>query len=73
MVPDLWATKRRDDHTFWYCPNGHEQHFPEGGSEAEKLKLERDRLARIAKRDVADLVPFSALRPLMERVPHNGR
>lgn len=26
-VPSWWESKRRDDHTVWYCPNGHEQHF----------------------------------------------
>lgn len=50
-VPKTWEDKRREDHTWWYCPNGHQQHFS-GKTEAEKLQLERDRLAqRIAERD----------------------
>lgn len=50
-VPSWWESKRREDHTHWYCPNGHAQSFS-GQTEAEKLRLERDRLTqRIAQRD----------------------
>jgi hypothetical protein len=50
-APQHWVTKRREDHTWWYCPNGHRQYFS-AQSEAEKLRAERDRLAqRIAERD----------------------
>ena len=41
-VPDHWETKRRQDHTTFYCPNGHPQSF-RAKSEAELL---RERLAR---------------------------
>ena len=26
-VPEWWDQKRREDHTTFYCPNGHKQHF----------------------------------------------
>ncbi|HUG02092.1 MAG TPA: hypothetical protein VML95_09510 [Longimicrobiales bacterium] len=45
-VPDTWVEKRRVDHSWWHCPNGHHQYFP-GKSDAEKL---RDELARTQKR-----------------------
>lgn len=41
-VPEHWYRKRREDHSWWYCPNGHQQHFA-AKSEAEKL---REQLAR---------------------------
>lgn len=41
-VPAHWDTKRREDHSPWYCPNGHRQ-FYLGKSDAEKL---RDELTR---------------------------
>lgn len=50
-VPDHWHTKRKEDHEWFYCPNGHQQHFV-GETEAERLRRERDRLQqRIAERD----------------------
>ena len=33
-VPYGWETSRREDHSQWYCPNGHSQHFP-GATEKE--------------------------------------
>jgi phage terminase Nu1 subunit (DNA packaging protein) len=41
-VPTEWYTARRNDHEWFYCPNGHRQHYT-GKSEAERL---RDELAR---------------------------
>lgn len=50
-VPDRWNKCRHDDHEWFYCPNGHRQHYS-GDSEEDKLRRERDRLAqRIAERD----------------------
>lgn len=50
-VPSTWDAQKRNDHTSFYCPNGHKQSYT-GMSETEKLRLERDRLAqRIAQRD----------------------
>ena len=46
-VPEWWKTKRREDKTWWYCPNGHSQHFP-GKSETEKLRAQLDQ-ARSSK------------------------
>lgn len=51
MTPDVYAVRRQDNRNF-FCPHGHEQHFPKGKTEAEKLREERDRLAqRIAQKD----------------------
>jgi len=45
-IPTAWENLRRADHSFWYCPNGHVQHFV-GETEAEKYKrlmeIERER------------------------------
>lgn len=41
-VPTEWARERRRDHVWFYCPNGHHQHWPQK-SETEKL---REQLAR---------------------------
>jgi len=50
-VPAWWESKRREDKTWWYCPNGHQQHFS-AETEAEKLRRERDRLKQqVAQRD----------------------
>lgn len=38
-VPTRWREKRREDHTEFYCPNGHPQHFT-GETEAERLRRE---------------------------------
>lgn len=47
---------RREDHAWWYCPNGHEWHF--GGENTEEklrreLQEERDRLADRLAREVS--------------------
>lgn len=36
-VPDSWETNRRRNHTWWYCPNGHKQHWS-GESDLEKYQ-----------------------------------
>lgn len=41
-VPDDWEKARREDKGRFYCPNGHSLSFTQ--SEADKLRLERDRL-----------------------------
>lgn len=41
-VPAWWEGKRREDHSSWYCPNGHSQYFP-GKSDLERA---RDRAQR---------------------------
>lgn len=53
MSDDIYriALERRERFQF-YCPNGHEQHYVAGQSEAEKLRLERDRLKQqLAQKD----------------------
>ena len=45
------AARRRPDISF-YCSYGHKQHFPEGETDAQKLRRERDRLTqRLAEKD----------------------
>ncbi len=44
-VPNWWEKNRRDDHTWWYCPNGHSQHFY-AKSDAEIAQAERDKAIR---------------------------
>lgn len=36
-LPDSWVTARKRDHAFWYCPNGHRQHWS-GESDVERLE-----------------------------------
>lgn len=49
--PTFWKQRRSDGRTF-FCPNGHERHYRQGESEADKLRRERDRLAqRVAEKD----------------------
>lgn len=38
-VPEHWRSTKRSDHSTFWCPNGHRQHYP-GQSEAERLKSE---------------------------------
>lgn len=49
-VPDGFLRDRQHDKRTFYCPNGHELSYKQ--SEAEKLRLERDRLVqRLAQKD----------------------
>ncbi len=41
-VPGAWERARRADHSWFNCPNGHQQHFS-GQTAEEKLRRERDR------------------------------
>jgi hypothetical protein len=41
-VPADWQARKRRDHTNFYCPNGHDQHYV-GKTEEEKLKEELKR------------------------------
>ena len=42
-APAHFIKERRNDHKWFYCPNGHRQHYPQE-SEEERLRRERDRL-----------------------------
>jgi len=42
-VPQWWHRGKRDNHSWFYCPNGHHQHFT-AETDEEKLRRERDRL-----------------------------
>ena len=48
QVPSWWVKGRRNTHSWWYCPNGHRQHFA-AESDAEKYRRERD----VARQQVA--------------------
>src|SRR5882724_3119522 len=47
-VPEWWYTGKKRNHSWFYCPNGHHQHFVEE-SDVEKARRERD----IARQQVA--------------------
>lgn len=40
-VPKWWEHGKSQNHSWWYCPNGHHQHFP-AETELEKMRRERD-------------------------------
>jgi len=42
-VPESWLTKKRRDHSAFFCPNGHSLHYS-GNSDLEKAKQEIERL-----------------------------
>jgi elongation factor P hydroxylase len=52
-LPSNFEEHRRRDHAFWYCPNGHAQHFA-GKSDVEIVRAEaqalREKLAAETKR-----------------------
>lgn len=54
MVPDTWERKRRADHTTFYCPNGHDQYFPDE-TEEEKLRKQLAREKHNAEQEQARL------------------
>lgn len=48
-VPEWWHRGKKQTHAWFFCPNGHRQHFVEESAE-EKLRRERDRaLQQIAR------------------------
>lgn len=48
----LYKAARASAGISFFCPYGHSAHFPEGPTEEEKLRQERDRLRqRVAQRD----------------------
>lgn len=52
LPEDLHAVARNSEDVSFYCPYGHQQHFPKGETEETRLRRERDRLnQRIAERD----------------------
>jgi hypothetical protein len=44
-LSDEFMDQRKQDHRTWYCPNGHQRHYP-GESREEKLKRQLDRTSR---------------------------
>jgi hypothetical protein len=47
-VPSHWKHAKQNDHSTFWCPNGHKQHFPSESSE-ERFRRERD----MARQEVA--------------------
>lgn len=45
-MPADMQRRRRDDHKWFYCPAGHEQHYT-GATEAQRLQRELDRKAEM--------------------------
>lgn len=41
-APEHWVTQRRRDHSWWYCPNGHNQHFPDESDVTKAQRLQRE-------------------------------
>jgi hypothetical protein len=58
VMPTMLFAKRKEDQKFWYCLNGHEQHFT-GETEADRLKRMLD--AEQKRRENAEL-QLSAVR-----------
>lgn len=52
-VERSWYNYRHDDHRWFYCPNGHRQHYPQKSDqekaeeEAARARADRDRYARM--------------------------
>lgn len=60
-----FASKRREDHEWWYCPAGHAQHYT-AKTQAEK---ERDE-ARTALARARESLAFESARAERERASH---
>jgi hypothetical protein len=41
-VPAQWKQWRKTDHAFFYCPNGHQQHFPPSEEEREAMRRQQE-------------------------------
>ncbi len=46
-VPAWWENNRRADHTLWFCPNGHSQHFSAESDEEKERRLRKEAEQRI--------------------------
>lgn len=44
LPSDLYSTAKRDPDIRFFCPHGHSAHYPEGETEADGIRRERDRL-----------------------------
>lgn len=67
-VPAAWVQQRREDHTSWYCPNGHSQHWPQE-TDAEKWRREAQRLKQqLAQKDDEIAAAELRTRKLTKRV-----
>lgn len=45
-----FVERRMEDHAYWYCPNGHQQHWSQG-NETERLKSQLEASRRIASNE----------------------
>lgn len=47
-VPERWNTERKEDHSSFWCPVGHEQHYT-GQNTKEKLAQKEQELANLRR------------------------
>jgi hypothetical protein len=66
LTAETGAALRRSNHTF-HCPWGHENYYPKGQSESDKLRLERDRLKQEQARLHQRITEERELREASER------
>jgi len=52
-IGDEYMAARRKDHDWFYCPNGHPQHYPQPSTEEKKAKADAAEVERL-KRLVAN-------------------
>lgn len=41
-VAEQWRKERIEDHRTWYCPNGHQRHYPGESSSEKAQRLQRE-------------------------------
>lgn len=67
LPPELYRAAKASDKISFFCPYGHEAHFRDGPTEADKLRQERDRLnQRLAEKD-DEIIRQRGLRESAER------
>lgn len=59
-VPDYFIPQRQKDHKTFYCPNGHQRYFPEGESEAARLRRMLEDATRSKSAIAAQLIDTQA-------------
>ncbi|VXB82575.1 hypothetical protein [Aeromicrobium sp. 9AM] len=74
-VGDDFRARRKEDHRNYYCPNGHQQHYIKGSSQAEKLQaeLERTRTREKNQREYAERERERRLKAERERAAARGQ
>ncbi len=60
-VPSTWVRARRNDHKWFHCPNGHQQHFSsETGEEKAIRRAQRAEQNNARLREERDAAKLSA-------------